>query len=508
MKRTGGARWIRGKPYARVRIGKGRRVTVALPGVSSAEEADERARQIASVAELLVEAGRWFDVEDVARAMGAAKTERELRVLCKAAERMAAQGPKLIDGEDDFLTFAGRWTSGALAKLYPDHVKVKDHRGDIGIINLYLKDLIGRIPLRAFTLEHADSVMASLPSDIGKARRRHVAQVIHRVLALAVYPAKIIPASPLPKGWLPKLDKPKAFAYLYPKEDEQLLGHTAIPLDIRMLYGVLTREGLRVSEALALEWTDLDLEVGHIDLDENKTDDPRGWTLDKGVVRALAAFKRIVGGDGPFKDIPRGHLAERLRGDLTAAGVKRAKLHERSEKRQPLRVHDLRATFVTLSLANGKTETWVADRTGHTSSAMIARYRRVARGAEELNLGPLKPLDEVIPELSGGAQVGHGGGPIVVHRKRGKRRILKEVAPEGLEPSRPVRARDFKSLGSRATGKKPRENGRSPRAKTPLAGAAPQGAPHPSHGTWRDVADAFDDVVLALDREVGKGAGR
>jgi integrase len=41
--------------------------------------------------------------------------------------------------------------------------------------------------------------------------------------------------------------------------------------------------------------------------------------------------------------------------------------------RKPVRVHDLRATFVTVSLANGKTETWVQDRTGHKSTLMIAR---------------------------------------------------------------------------------------------------------------------------------------
>jgi hypothetical protein len=54
---------------------------------------------------------------------------------------------------------------------------------------------------------------------------------------------------------------------------------------------------------------------------------------------------------------------------------------------------------VTIALATGQTETWVADRTGHKSSTMINRYRRAARMAAELNLGSLQPLDEAIPEL-------------------------------------------------------------------------------------------------------------
>jgi hypothetical protein len=48
-----------------------------------------------------------------------------------------------------------------------------------------------------------------------------------------------------------------------------------------------------------------------------------------------------------------------------------------------------RATFVTLSLANGKSEAWVSARTGHRSSQMINRYRRVSQSVAELNLGAL-----------------------------------------------------------------------------------------------------------------------
>jgi integrase len=79
----------------------------------------------------------------------------------------------------------------------------------------------------------------------------------------------------------------------------------------------------------------------------------------------------------------------------------RAELFERNASRQPIRLHDLRATFVTVSLANGKTETWVSDRTGHKSSQMIALYARQARQWNELALGPLGALDELLPEMRG-----------------------------------------------------------------------------------------------------------
>ena len=57
-----------------------------------------------------------------------------------------------------------------------------------------------------------------------------------------------------------------------------------------------------------------------------------------------------------------------------------------------MRAHDLRAGFVTTALANGKTETWVADRTGHKSHSMIKRYTRQARTAGDLKRGNWQPL--------------------------------------------------------------------------------------------------------------------
>jgi integrase len=56
--------------------------------------------------------------------------------------------------------------------------------------------------------------------------------------------------------------------------------------------------------------------------------------------------------------------------------VRRAELHTAGQTRGRPRVHDLRGTRVTLNLAAGKSETSLADRTGHTSSVMINGYRR------------------------------------------------------------------------------------------------------------------------------------
>lgn len=91
------------------------------------------------------------------------------------------------------------------------------------------------------------------------------------------------------------------------------------------------------------------------------------------------------------------HLAEQIRNDLRRVGISRTQLYEGCETRQRFRAHDLRATFVTIALATGKTETSVSDRTGHDGHSMIERYRRKAR---TWNLGELGRLSELIPELA------------------------------------------------------------------------------------------------------------
>lgn len=312
-----------------------------------------------------------------------------------------------------FRQLGERWTSGKLHSEFPDHVKEKDGAQDASrLAKLCAIDVggmpLGDVPITSFTVDHAERVMGDLPEAAKRpATRRQYIQVLHRVLALAVYPCRLIPSNPLPKGFVPKPGKPPAYPYLYPSEDEALMGATTVPLSRRVLFGFLAREGCRISEAAALTFADLDLERGAVTLDENKTDDARAWALDPGVVVALVAWQRVRGAeatDRVFVDeygrpLPSESLADVLRADLQIAGVSRKELLQAGTNRQPLRVHDPTRYVITLFLANGRSETWVADRTGHTSSNMINRYRRAARSAGELALGPLLPLEQVIPEL-------------------------------------------------------------------------------------------------------------
>ena len=90
--------------------------------------------------------------------------------------------------------------------------------------------------------------------------------------------------------------------------------------------------------------------------------------------------------DGDF-DLERGSVR------LEEAGIRRAELFKATPERMALRVYDLRGAFVTVALANRRSETWVSNRTGHRSTQMISKYNRQARTAAELELGDWVSLD-------------------------------------------------------------------------------------------------------------------
>ncbi|MFO0572260.1 MAG: tyrosine-type recombinase/integrase, partial [Polyangiaceae bacterium] len=348
----------------------------------------------------------------------AEKWYRETRL---GAERdpaaVTSAGPVAFSPFITLEEFGRLWTSGKLASQFPDHVRRKQTaKDDEARLKTYVYPLIGGEELRAFEgrqgVELVERVAAGLPPvgpTFRPASRRQVLQAVHRLLTLAVYPAKIIMANPLPKGFVPRVTNDKAKTYLYPDEDKALMACVEVPLQERLFYGLLAREGMRVSELLGLTWANVDLARGVLTLDENKTDEPRAWAMDPGVVEALKRWQsRFVPKASPsvpvLADAKRRKIdpvgaAPRLRLFLRQAGVTRAQVFEASDLRLALRAHDLRATFVTVNLAVGKTEAWITDRTGHRSSQMIYRYKRAARTHAELELGGLEPLHQAIPEL-------------------------------------------------------------------------------------------------------------
>ena len=433
---TGNVFESRGRWYARVSLGGGKRKAVLLPHCHDRASAEHLACFIAGLISQLRRSGKLnaaiVDVEKIVREAADAADAHVLADLQQIVDEVCGgQAARVAGSPSPGTTFgelANAWTSEELAKLYPSHVKrkksEKSRQSDVGRLTKWILPDLGKVRLVDVRLDHAFEVMRKLPADMRPNTKRHVAQLMNRVLNLAVFPCRILKVNPLPRDFKPHKGTPRVTAVLHPAEDAKLLAAPAdqVPLCFRMLFGFLNREGCRTTEAAHLTWGDIDAR-GKLYLDKNKTNRPRNWLLGKGVRRALTLWKEIRGGgpsdcvfvgeDGkPLDDTTMTKLAGVFRGYLEAAGVDRPQLFERSEERSPIRAHDMRGTFCSVSLANNKTERWVMRRTGHTTSAMISRYDRVI----DEDTGRLLPLDRAISELrllaASKAVCGSGGSEI------------------------------------------------------------------------------------------------
>lgn len=411
----------------------GERVHFKLRTCTTRSQAELRQRIITALVEKLRAAGNDATLVPICRQAAEADDDvlpaivQLVSGLAAGTERLAPLArPSFAETRSSSMTladFGKAWTTNALADQYRGRVRAIDHTENARRLQRHVYPVVfrsravGETPLTEFTLDVADHVLSQPSLPAGSVR--HVAQVMHRLMKLAVYPARLLPQSPFPPGWLPPPNPPRERGYLYPREEALLMQHGEVPLVWRLFFGVSAREGLRRENAATIEWSNLSLELaggmGHLVLDRTKNGRGASWALDPGTTQALVRWKSLCPSDRwvfPTEALPRyrraragrplhvDHAGEVLRAALRDAGVGRPKLFEHGPHRLQLRAHDLRATFVTLALALGRSEDWVMQRTGHTSSLMLKRYRREAQTASELALGWLLPLHDLIPELA------------------------------------------------------------------------------------------------------------
>lgn len=409
MSERGGVKVFEGRVYARIRYGQNERFEERLPWASpdDLESARKRSGIIAELCDQLVASGRRDLVRPTAREAAITTSEKTLATIRKSVAQFAKIGAASTATKlTTFKDIAEDWVSGEMTKRFPDQMTKKTNfRLERGRLRRYIYPHVKDVPIAAFEKRHADHVMAQLPPKRVKtpAARRQIAQILSRVMNLAVMPLGLIKATPLGRGWLPRVGKSKMYSCLFPTEERTFLGCKEVDEDFRLFIGILDREGMRISELVDSDWWQWNLEVGTFLATKTKTDDPRMWALRKDTLAAMRVWKERHGDTlaRPFFNVAsdqatKDTLAQRLRDAIGAAGIDRKELLESTEFTGRLRAHDMRATFVTVSIAEGKSETWIRDRTAHKTTSMIDRYRRTARQFEELSLGSLVDLTEAL----------------------------------------------------------------------------------------------------------------
>jgi hypothetical protein len=189
------------------------------------------------------------------------------------------------------------------------------------------------------------------------------------------------------------------------------MGCREAALGRRFYYGFTAREGGRKNAFRKLRVRNI--AAGMLREDTNKTDEPRLAALEQDVALAIDLYLRWYRPDakpGDYLFTTNGRplpekMTEAFHADLKLAGGMREALFEDSDTRKPIRVYDLRATFVTIRLANRWSTSDVKDKTGHKSVQMIERYNRDggpvrALKARSKGLRDFVPLYLAIPELA------------------------------------------------------------------------------------------------------------
>ncbi len=294
---TGTTYESRGVWYASITVAQRKRESFAMPTCKTEEQAEARKDIVNDVVQRLRAAGHAALVPRFAEQAAQRPAGKELDRLMSAVNGLCSGSlvPKEDQAVDPMLyrEIGEMWTSGEMERRYRGQVTTPaDAKHIAGLLEKHVYPHIGEIPAPLIGPEHGQLVLNKYPEGNDPDSRRQVAKFTNRVMSLAASVLKIIPHNPFPAGWIPPEGPKKSRSCLYPPEDAKLMACNEVPLGLRLLWGYLHREGHRKNEVFSLKWLHFDLELGTINLEWNKTMQPRFWVLAPGVAAMLRAWKR------------------------------------------------------------------------------------------------------------------------------------------------------------------------------------------------------------------------
>lgn len=407
---------LRGDWILRFPTGEGRKRAELIMGAAPESELEERRSIIGNIVKAARERGVLGDVHVQSALEALAKEDNRKRLPAweSAACTLIARATPPVPVAPKVPTlrqFAEQWASGELAKLHPQHIRPrKDYEKLRTGFAAMLSGAAGDTLIDSVTASTGKDAIDNLPDKLMRSTVRQYWSELHLLIKYAWFPCGWLKNNPFPEKLTPIAGKRRSSTFLRPEEDARLLACQTVPLEWRVWVGFMCRTGMSAyAEAGALRWSNIDLKTGAIQFTA-KGGRPRWFVLDPGTLKGLQAWRRLR--DCEETELvftnERGQqwhgneqhgTAARFRRHLLTSGVTRAELHHASALALPMRVEDCRATFITLSLAAGKPERWVRDRTGHTTSQTLERGHRNARCLQEMDLGELAPLYLAIPEL-------------------------------------------------------------------------------------------------------------
>jgi len=265
--------------------------------------------------------------------------------------------------------YAEGWFRTSGAHLAPESKRAYRFR-----LEPFLRTL-GTVPLGRLRVSDVDRVMA-LQQGAGASPRAISASVV--VLGIILNSAVrdgAIGRNVARDARKPRVTRPEIRAMSL-AEARAILDATAPDATIGPIIALLLGSGLRIGEALALDWGDIDFAEGTVRVREGKT--PRSRRVAPVTAAALEALRPARQLAGPVFAISANRVRVRFARLLVAANV------------PPRHLHELRHGHATLLLATGTDMRVIADQLGHTKPSMTADiYAHVQASAQRAGVDRL-----------------------------------------------------------------------------------------------------------------------
>ncbi len=324
------------------------------------------------------------------------RAEAELRHVLADVERgmWKPHEPEPVEAPAEVPTFHGfasEWLAARKPELRPRTIADYEWALTHHLLPFFAKYYLSQIGVadvdRYKAAKAAEGVLA--PAQINKTLKR-----LAQILELAVDYGYLSRNPAASKGGRRRVKEPEPRrSWVEPEQLMALLD--AAPKGHRPMLAALAGAGLRVGEACALDWRDLDLATGTLIVQESKTPAGRREVdLPTGLVTelwTLAATSRRTDPDDPVfigmqhtRQTPS-NVGRRLKTAIKKANLKLAEL-EIEPIGERVTPHSLRRTYASLRYACGDDPVYVAEQGGWKDPSFPIRvYARAVRRRERLS---------------------------------------------------------------------------------------------------------------------------
>ncbi|MHB8140541.1 MAG: tyrosine-type recombinase/integrase [Vulcanimicrobiaceae bacterium] len=295
---------------------------------------------------------------------------------------------------------------GWLEREVKPNRRATTYRSYEGIARRHVLPYVGAKRVNLATPADIERCVAIVREKAGASMAGKVRTLLHRVFRRAVA-LEIAARNPVTSVEAPRHEK-KAMQFLDAGQVRTLLDAAAGDR-LEALAVVLVTAGLRIGEALALRWCDLDVQKRTLRIERSAQEAAGAIAF---VAPKTKAGRRMIALGALAIDALKRRYADARRegydapGDLifgTGIGTpyRQTNLHRRwwhpllqKAGLPKIRLHDLRHTAASLSLAAGTDARTVSDRLGHADASLTQRVYQHA--VESLHRADAKAVDELL----------------------------------------------------------------------------------------------------------------